>query len=380
MDLTPFVVRDLGNVRYEDFEDEMLAPRFENRADIEAAWEIACALQYYHYLKKYKVPTLEIYHWFEEWNRHLKTDDWCDYAKRRYERLVIKMALSLEKAKQTEYALEVYKLSDKPPSRERRSRIYNAIGRKENAINLCLEMRKFPENAQEKYFAHYFLKKLNGEKLLLPTTAYLKKSDKISISKKWKYRPEDGLIAYYMEQGYTALYAENWLWRSLLGLLLWDVIFDSKDSAITSPFQRIPSNFLSKDYYLLREKKIEKAFAVLHKPKKFEQHIKKVFDTKYGTVNPLVFWDEELLTILDLLYISVENEKLIAILRTMISDPANNIKGFPDLAVWDKYGRLRMVEVKAPKDTLSFQQLFWLEFFNEIGIEACAEKVVYDKT
>jgi hypothetical protein len=47
--------------------------------------------------------------------------------------------------------------------------------------------------------------------------------------------------------------------------------------------------------------------------------------------------------------------------------------------VWDD-GEYAFVEVKSPTDTLSSQQLYWLHFFDKIGVNAKVIRVEWVKT
>lgn len=375
-DLTPFVIRDLGTIKYEDFEDSLLAPRFETREEIEIAWDLALASEHLYFLIKKEFRVLEIYHWFDEWNRHLKKQNWTAFALRRYNRIVIKMAYLLERSKQVEFALEVYKNTDKHPSRERRCRLYANIYQTEKAILLCEEILLNPENAHEYYFAQYFKEKLQGGKNRLPTSLKLSDCKIISISKEWKYRVEEGLGMFYIEKGYLAIHSENWVWRALLGLLLWDVIYDFNDEAFTSPFQRVPSSFMSKEYYLKRKEKIDNAIKVVDNKKLSKKIVKETFKRKFGIANPLVIWEETLLEFVFIILKFLNGNQLKRILTKMIENPADNLRGFPDLMIWNKH-ELRFIEVKGPGDNLSYQQLFWIEFISDLGVDISAEKVVF---
>jgi hypothetical protein len=65
----------------------------------------------------------------------------------------------------------------------------------------------------------------------------------------------------------------------------------------------------------------------------------------------------------------IGHEKIAAILLTMAENVRDNSMGFPDLFVWNESAYI-FYEVKSPNDQLSAQQLFWLDFFQSVGINA----------
>lgn len=62
------------------------------------------------------------------------------------------------------------------------------------------------------------------------------------------------------------------------------------------------------------------------------------------------------------------------VLHEMSKNIIENLRGFPDLFVWDTH-EYYFVEVKSPSDTLSNQQLFWLQYFQDKGINAKVMRV-----
>ena len=63
---------------------------------------------------------------------------------------------------------------------------------------------------------------------------------------------------YYLHEGLNGMHCENSFGSAVFGLLLWEVIFDSTVPYVfQSPFQAVPLDFGSKDFYILRKEKIE---------------------------------------------------------------------------------------------------------------------------
>ena len=71
--------------------------------------------------------------------------------------------------------------------------------------------------------------------------------------------------------------------------------------------------------------------------------------------------------------------QLRAILLEMATNLRENTRGFPDLMVWGEQG-LELVEVKSPTDHLSAQQLHWMHFMADLGVNARVLRVEWKET
>ena len=59
----------------------------------------------------------------------------------------------------------------------------------------------------------------------------------------------DKAVQYFKQQGYQAFHAENELWLGLFGLLLWQPLFESEQSAIYNEFERRPRDLTTPAFY-----------------------------------------------------------------------------------------------------------------------------------
>jgi hypothetical protein len=79
----------------------------------------------------------------------------------------------------------------------------------------------------------------------------------------------------------------------------------------------------------------------------------------------------------------IEFEAMKKILHEMSKNLVEHLRGFPDLFMWDDTaldtatGQYCFVEVKSPTDNLSNQQLSWLQYFQEIGVNAKVLRVYW---
>ncbi len=102
------------------------------------------------------------------------------------------------------------------------------------------------------------------------------------------------------------------------------------------------------------------------------RYLGEVFEKKNGIANPFIIWEESIWAMTRKAVEFIPIEILREILHEMSKNIVENLRGFPDLFVWDTT-EYCFIEVKSPSDTLSNQQLFWLQYFQEKGI---ASKVI----
>lgn len=379
-DMTEFVVRDLGMVNFERYDESKLTARFRTRQEVEDKLLISLTSEELYELKQAEAPAEDIYNWFLNWNE--TRPELTEIAIPGYQRLVLKVGAFLEKQKLPDQALVVYELSDKVPARERRVRLLFKNGLVDEALALCDEMAVTPQNADERYFAHDFRDKILGlsekKRSRKRTTRFLSDAEAVLIPVAYRHHVEAGVMNYYLEQEQEAAFTENYPWRGLFGLVFWDIIYDANVQAIHHPLQRAPSDFYLPDFYLRREALLKKRLAELADRADWQQHIEQVFHAKYGITNVLVDWSETLLDLVHRLVELLDTEQLRLILLEMARNLRENTRGFPDLLVWDEAGTYSFVEVKSPTDHLSAQQLHWMEYFQAIGVKAKVVRVIWE--
>ncbi len=367
MDMSQFVIRDIGNLKFEKVDESRLTATFENRQEAEDKLLMALAYKYFKALRNTETP-LDYFELLQTWLSNLPALSLP--AEPLLDRLIIRSGQFLEQARCPEEALLIYAKTKKAPARERRVRILKKLGHNQEAVDLCLEIINAPENANEKYFAKDFIDKVgSGKRLVKSTTQFQKQAEVISIDQAWQYNVEMGVLEWFEKKGMQGFFAENFIWRTLWGLLFWDIVFDEEHTGLHHPFQRSPDDLFTENFLLLRAGAIQDRLGLLQQAKKCKHYLKNTFQEKYGIVNPLIGWFEDLWPMLEYMLNKVPICKLEKTLLTMCKNLKDNSKGFPDLLVWDEQDYC-FVEVKSPNDTLSAQQLFWLEQFKEEGINA----------
>ena len=103
------------------------------------------------------------------------------------------------------------------------------------------------------------------------------------------------------------------------------------------------------------------------------------YESKFGIANPFVIWLEEIWVVVRKAVEVINFESLKKILHEMSKNLVENLRGFPDLFMWDEENNeYCFVEVKSPTDNLSNQQLFWLQFFKEVGVNSKVLRVFWE--
>ncbi|AQG79860.1 VRR-NUC domain-containing protein [Spirosoma montaniterrae] len=378
--MTEFVVRDLGMINFERYDDSKMTARFRSRKEVEDKLLISLTNEQFYDLKEAEAPAETIYNWFLNWNE--TRPDLTEIAIPGYQKLVCRVGAYLERQKLPDQALAVYELSDRVPARERRVRLLYRNGSVDEALALCDEIAVAPLNAEERYFANDFKEKILStgakKRSRKATTRFLSDAESVNIPAAYRHHVEAGVMNYYLEQDYDAAFTENYPWRGLFGLVFWDIIYDANVSAIHHPLQRAPSDFYLPEFYHKREDLLKKRLTELTSKDDWRRHTGRTFNAKYGITNVLVDWSDELLGLVHRLIELLDVEQLRLILLEMARNVREHTRGFPDLLVWNDAGQYEFVEVKSPTDHLGPQQLHWLEFFQTIGVHGKVVRVVWE--
>lgn len=371
-EMTEFVMRDLGIRQYQEFDEDKLVAQFATRQEAEDRLLISIAKEDFFLMQEANTEPIEMYNWFIDWSEKHRTA-LSEVALPSYERLMLRVGLYLERQKLFDHALAIFRLTNEPPSRERQVRILYKTKNIEEARVLCQQISFEPKNADEHFFAIDFVSRLEAEILKKrtkkSTTQQLHKSESILIDVAWKYQVEAGTIDYYVQQGSNAIFSENHLWRSIFGLLFWDIVFDTDSMAIHHPLQRTPSDLYKPQFWEKRRNRLIERLELLENQEVLNNHITQMLSEKAGSINPLIDWFEGTSEVIRVVFERIPIGVLGKILLEMAKNMRENTHGFPDLFTWttDSY---EFIEVKSPTDNLSAQQLFWLHFFEKIGLKA----------
>lgn len=378
-DMTEFVIRDLGHVRFQSFDEEHLAIQFDTRKDVDDTLMISLMKETFDVLKNAAAPPEEIFDWFMNWQTGI-SGNLSKKAIPSYHLFILRVSAWLERKKMLSQALTIYQLTNDAPARERRVRLLYNLGEIEEALALCEEIAESPQNADERYFSQDFHERIVNKKkrAVKRTTQALKDASSIDIQISYRSRVERGAIDYYKSLGSEAVFSENEPWRALFGLLFWDIIYDTNVKAIHNPLQRVPSDFFLPDFYYKRSDQLLARMKDADSREAISDIAERTFQEKFGITNVLVSWYPDMLeTVLRLISL-LTPEQIHAVLLEMAYNLRENTRGFPDLLVWDE-NEYSFIEIKSPTDHLSSRQLHWLHFFANHGIKSRIVRVKWIK-
>ena len=372
--MTEFVIRDIGYIKLETLDETQFTPWFESREEALAAFElyklsslVRSALKEINAIAIHN--TLVMIPW-KKYLLSLKTHQIGDP-------LLLLMGKQLEREEAYKLALNYYQLAKKHPARERQIRILNRLGEVEKAKSLAIDVMKEQWNASEYLFAKDFLSKKNI-RIKRSTSKKLKEATCIEVPFVANQSIEDAALQFYKNLGFNGIHGENYLWKNLFVLILWDQIFDQSIGVYHNPIQRCASDIYTKTFYEKRKDAILKNLKSFRSKKSMIKSLDKRFEEKYGITNPMIYWNSKIKQHLIQLILNLPFQALKKILIEMSKNLKDNSTGFPDLFVW-KDKTYHLYEIKSPNDHLSSQQLFWLNFMQSLGIQAKIIRVQYKR-
>jgi hypothetical protein len=364
-DLTEFVVRDLGHRQFVDVSEEELIPYFSSRLEIDQKWQISMWREWFWEVKDMADAT-EIIQSFDARMLPL-IDELTELTLPGFEKMLYQVGRHLERQAQLEPALRIYAYAGSISALERRVRILAKLKRTEEAIYWAEFGAEYVENPTEAHFFQDFLAKQASKNHLKKVTSSLKDAELIEIDISWQGNVEQGVVAYFNSQGYYATFSENRLWKNILGLLTWDLIFEEKKTGYHHPFQYAPRHYGQLEFATLSQEAFEIRLEMLDSVAETLDFMREVGESQRGKLNPLVDWYNLDWEFIENAVSVIDSKALRAVLTYMWNHLATHAKGFPDLFI-EKEGNYYFVEVKSPNDHLSAIQYFWHDFFRKEGI------------
>lgn len=367
--MTDFVIRDVGNVKIEQLDESKFKPWFGSREEALSVMYISQLRRMIYEIQEANLP-------LEDYLEEMPWSTWLSYPRsaKSAEKLLLKIAYYFEQVQQPETALHYYSFTDKAPARERKVRLLDKMGRKDEAVEIAQEMSESPANASELTFATDFLNR-KGIRINRSMTERLKGAPSIDIPRP-SIHVENAVLEYFEDQGWEGLHAENYLWRGLFGLVFWQVIFDESHGAFHHPLQRQPSDLNDVAFFESRQESLEAQLNTLKTRRQLAKHVTDTHNKKEGIANRFVTWHESLQPSLEVMIERVPLKGLKTVLLEMSKNMKENSAGFPDLFIW-KGTDYHFYEVKSPNDHLSAQQLFWLDFLASAKINVDVLRVNY---
>lgn len=363
-DLTAFVLRDLGLQRYEPYQIDTGTLPFRNREQIERH------LHYYQCREAYDVASakgpdalLALHHQLPG------ADDSDPVLKRRTDKLAIAIARQLEREQANAEAMAIYSTIERPPSRERLTRLIAKGGDNATALDRCQNIIDNPGNTEELQFATQFgrrLAKKSGRSW--PAAAPSAEPRTTTITLAQTGQSVEICAAEHFRQWGQCYYVENALITGVLGLCIWDIIFAPLQGAFYHPFQHAPADFQEPEFRIRREAALQDRFRELQNGA-MAQLVRDNWQSKFGIGNPLVSWRYLSAEIIDIALERIPYPDWHRLFKYLLKDLRNHRTGLPDLAFFPAAGGYQFIEVKGPGDKLQNNQRRWMAYFRECAIE-----------
>ncbi|MEL6547971.1 MAG: hypothetical protein AAFQ82_25320, partial [Myxococcota bacterium] len=216
--LSEFVARDVGHIRPSG-ESASYVRRFSSRQEIDDSLAVARLARAYHDRKD--EPPEELFAWLLNWR--FDRASLAAAAREGFDALLARIARALERAKLWPLALHAYELSAHPSTRERRARVLHRLKRNDAALRVCEEILGDPRSPKERQFAEDFSGRLRSGKRTKRSTEALRQAECVVLQRETGVSVEESAARWYRAQGYSAVYAENSLWRLLFALTFWEL-------------------------------------------------------------------------------------------------------------------------------------------------------------
>ncbi len=374
-DFSEFVISDLGIVRYESYPLSREHRLFQDRTEIDQAFELRVTRhQVYGLLEEGKLEdALALARVVSDQAEILRP-----VARRKADGILIRVARELERRGEHQQAVELYAQARRPPARERRCRALEQLGELRQALDLCQEMAASPLDETESGFVPFFEHRM--KKKLGLTQKPWKRSRRPTLE--MDIDPPQGSIERatleaLAERGRRGIFSENWLWRSLFGLAFWDVVFEPVPGVFHHPFQTGPWDLSRPEFRIRRRERIEQRLDRLREEPDLRPRLWPVYQAKVGIANALVPWHPELEAPLHFALERVSGPTLAIFCDRLSSHLRRYRRGLPDLLVEsdDSPVGFELLEVKGPGDQLRPEQGAWIDFLNRHDIPTRILKV-----
>lgn len=295
------------------------------------------------------------------------------------EQLCEKLGRLAEKQGDALLAMQFYRHCRAYPASERLVRLYYARREQPEYLRLLQQllqqMQQDPCCDDEYWFAHDFAGRKFGQQRQSDLTLMLQQASTIRLDELWQGQTEAGACRYYQQQGWRAFHSENQLWQALFGLLFWQELFLSAESAIYNEFEKRPRDLASGGFYRRQSLAIEQKLQLLQQPEQGIQLLLQNLTQFYPQPNAVFQWRPELAEQLPLLLRAVPAAALSTLLRQMATDYRRYSHGFPDLCLMTEQGDIHFVELKARGDAVRRNQLSKMLTMRQLGLSVQLVKV-----
>ncbi|MEM9314360.1 MAG: exonuclease domain-containing protein [Pseudomonadota bacterium] len=356
--LSQFTMRDLGLVRTQDA-GELYEARFADREEALHAYFFASRL---HDLRRSGEIASVLAAVVDDWPKPQ-----CSFAADLRDQLALELGRAMEG--EPALALRAYAQGESALCSERVIRVLLANDRKDEARAYLERCIADPASDEEALLAGDIYARKFGKKRTSELTDHLRTAQVLELDEAHTGAPERAAVLWFRDQGQQAFRVENSLWRTLFGLLFWDLLHNGSASHLHSPFERLPSSLTERRFSTDCRQAITERLALLDDRGALKRYLLRICVAHSGTANGIFRWRQPILDAVHALIDVAPAESLRGILQQFCDDYPGARHGYPDLMVIDE-GGVRFVEIKTEGDQLRRNQLLRLNQLRHAGFRA----------
>ncbi len=363
--LSAFVIKELGHLTPETVEPAKYERAFISRLHGEIKYRHDHCYQVFKQFRS-KMTALDLHCWWKEQRLPAPIDSTTSQS---HDRMVGKMGALLAKAECIDLAIATYRQCISDECALPLAKLLRKRGDKEEALTVCKERllnSLDPEVVQQ---GNLLMQRLAGKPARSSAHAALS-AEPVAVLTSGGSCVEYEALNHLMNEGWSGIHSENWLWCAFFGLALWPVIYDPSYGGFSNSLQLAPSDLWRPEFFEKRSEAVEAKIKSFSSKERLCTIIRETLEQKKDVTNPFFRWQPDLEAHLSRLCNLLPLSGLKAALRRMATDPGQFLRGFPDLFVWRDLEDYSFIEVKSLNDKLSAHQLAWINTFNAFGIRA----------
>eukprot|EP00056_Hartaetosiga_gracilis_P010790 m.160589 g.160589 ORF g.160589 m.160589 type:complete len:673 (-) comp13385_c0_seq1:1303-3321(-) len=195
---------------------------------------------------------------------------------------------------------------------------------------------------------------------------------------------EEFVIAKFVERGWKGAHCEGTVFRTLFGLLFWNIIYADVPNVFFTKYQIAPADMFTDNFYLRRKDVIKRRLRELSSCD-LQKEVLQCWDEHFPLNGVGISWT--LLSREDLAEaaLCLGNDVVVGVCDIFCQDYHHRAGGVPDLLLWKlstptlggngseaqqtspPHGIATLLEVKSPNDTLADKQKIWIHVLTLLG-------------
>ena len=186
------------------------------------------------------------------------------------------------------------------------------------------------------------------------------------LDEAFKHQVERKVCEHYLQEGGQAWRTENRLWKTLFGLVFWEILYN-EEVEYASEFDRTPLSIKTGEFGALHKQAIKDRLDSIQSAEKLVNQLLVIAALYYGEENGIFQWSRKMLDTAVELIPHLPLSAIKSVLRKMADNYHQLKDGFPDIAVLEN-DQLLFEEVKAPGDKIRRNQLRAMRVLEDAGL------------